>query len=384
MPDPALRSRVPDRRAPVRGGAAPDATMGAMLLLPSRTPRTAGAAVLLALGFVVLGATPASAHGLTGVQPTNFASHVISVSPSVPGLTVRVLDLGARIQLRNATRYDVVVLGYQGEPYLRVGPDGVFENRRSPAVFLNRSTTVTATVPLSYDARARPVWRRTSRGRVVAWHDHRVHWMGASLPATVHNAPGHVHVVSNWTVTLVYRGRPITVRGDLLWVPGPSALPRLGLALLVALVVGGLGFTRRWGVVVALALLVAAVLVAFLIAGEWSSISAGWWSAFLSTAYSILGVAVALAAIGALARSWRTPGDAVALVLVAAVVLTFGSGLADITVLDHSQLPTSLSGSLARTFVAVVLGAGVGVLVTAARKLRRPPPSTAPPARSAS
>ena len=98
------------------------------------------------------------------------------------------------------------------------------------------------------------------------------------------------------------------------------------------------------------------------------------------TVYSVLGIAIALTAAGALLRSRREPSDSAAIVLVAAVVLTFGSGLADITYLDRSQLPTTLSHSLARTLVAIVLGGSVGVLVTAAKNLRRPALVTVPAA----
>jgi hypothetical protein len=123
--------------------------------------------------------------------------------------------------------------------------------------------------------------------------------------------------------------------------------------------------------------------VSVLVGGEWSAASARPWIAFLSTVYSVLGIAVALAAVGALVRSRCEPSNATAIVLVAAVILTFGSGLADIAYLARSQLPTSLSAPLARTCVAVVLGASLGVLATAARKLRRPAVLVVPPAPSA-
>ena len=78
-------------------------------------------ALVLGAGFVVVGAAPAGAHGLTGAQPSNYASRVLSVSPRIAGLTVRIRDLGARIEVRNDTASDVLVFGYSGEPYLRVG-----------------------------------------------------------------------------------------------------------------------------------------------------------------------------------------------------------------------------------------------------------------------
>jgi hypothetical protein len=329
-------------------------------------------ALVFVVGFVALGATPASAHGVSGVQPTNFASRVRSITPPVPGLRVEVRDLGARIEVGNDTAFDVVILGYESEPYLRVGPAGVYENRRSPSAFLNRSRTVGAAVPSSYDAHATPSWRRIGGGRVAFWHDHRVHWMGASVPGVVRDSPGRAHLVSNWVVALRYRGEAVTVRGDLRWVPGPSAVPRLMLALAAALLVVGLGFTRRWGAVLAAALAGVAGFVAVLIGGSWSATSGGAWTAFLSTVYSLLGVGVALAAVAALVRARREPANATGIALVAAVILTFGSGLPDVTFLSRSQLPTTLPAAFARTCVALVLGGSLGVLVTAARKLRRP------------
>ncbi|MDQ1535531.1 MAG: hypothetical protein QOF28_3292, partial [Actinomycetota bacterium] len=147
-------------------------------------------AIVLGGAFVVFGAAPAGAHGLAGVQPTNFASNVRSVTPAVPGLQIAVRELGARIEVRNDTAFDALILGYQGEPYLRVGPGGVYENVRSPSVFLNRSQTVKAATPPSYDAQATPEWRHTGSGREVSWHDHRVHWMGVSEPPVVRDSPG--------------------------------------------------------------------------------------------------------------------------------------------------------------------------------------------------
>ena len=294
------------------------------------------------------------------------------MTPSVAGLHVSVRDLGARIEVRNDTAYDVVIFGYEGEPYLRVGPRGVYENGRSPSLFINRTKSISAATPSSYDAHAAPEWRRVGGGRTVSWHDHRVHWMGASEPSVVRDSPGRAHLISNWVVALRYRGQDVSVLGDLRWVPGPSAAPRLLLALLVAILVIGLCLTRRWVAVLIATLVGLAVVVGTLVAGEWAASSSGPWKAVLATVYSVLGFAVALAAAGALVRSRREPEDATAIVLVAAVILTFGSGLADIAYLGRSQLPTTLPGPFARTCVAVVLGASLGVLATSVRKLRRP------------
>ena len=98
---------------------------------------------------------PASAHTASGPRPTNYLTTLGSISPRIPGVTVRVVELGNKLELTNRTRTDVVVLGYDGEPYLRVGPRGLYENLRSPATYLNRTRAGTTPFPRSRRAPAR-------------------------------------------------------------------------------------------------------------------------------------------------------------------------------------------------------------------------------------
>ncbi len=57
---------------------------------------------------------------------------------------------------------EVVILGYDGEPYLRFTADGVFRNTRSPATYLNEDRFANVTVPASADPEAPPEWERVS------------------------------------------------------------------------------------------------------------------------------------------------------------------------------------------------------------------------------
>ena len=187
----------PRRRseAPVRHRAA----TGAMIL-EMRFVRGLVIAATGAIAVVVVAAQPAAAHDVPGIKPSNFETTVDSTAPRVPGLAVRPIDLGNELELRNHTGVDVVVLGYQGEPYLRVGPRGVFENRRSPATYLNRTRDGKTHVPGIADPTAAPEWNRLASGTVARWHDHRAHWMGTEDPPEVLRAPDQRHVVDQWSL----------------------------------------------------------------------------------------------------------------------------------------------------------------------------------------
>src|SRR4051812_21823979 len=202
-----------------------------------RTGRWLAAAVAV-VGIVVIDAAPASAHTAGGPQPTNYRSEVVAVTPRVPGLTIEVLDLGRLVRVVNRTSDDVTVLGYAGEPYLRVGPAGVFENLRSPSLYQNRvmPAGVPSVVPPSADPAAPPEWRRRSGGTSVSWHDHRTHWTGPDPVAVRQRASTGPVAVSTWSIQLRRRQVDIAVQGTLVWEPSRSAaLPvavAIGLALL--------------------------------------------------------------------------------------------------------------------------------------------------------
>jgi hypothetical protein len=66
--------------------------------------------------------------------------------------------------------------------------------------------------------------------------------------------------------------------------------------------------------------------------------------------------------------------------LVATIFLFVAGGLADVTTLGNSQVPSTLSAATARLLVSLTLGLGGGLAVAAALRLR-PPPAPSPPTR---
>ncbi|HYV60116.1 MAG TPA: hypothetical protein VFA62_08610 [Acidimicrobiia bacterium] len=342
-----------------------------------RVVRVLGVAVG-ALTAVVVTAQPAAAHGVGGVQPSNFETTVNGTTPRVAGLTVRVIDLGNELELRNDSGTEVFVLGYQGEPYLRVGPHGVFENRRSPATYLNRTRNGQTHVPADADPAAAPEWNRIDTGTVARWHDHRAHWMGTEDPPEVARAPDQRHVIDHWSFQLRRGSQNITVTGDLLWVPGPSPWGWLVGAAAVAGLVVALSRTRVWRWVLVGALAVLAVSETAHVIGTWTATTASFASKLGASVYSLGGVALAVVAIVWLIV--RPPSNAIPAVLFAGLIVAVAGGLADLTTLTRSQLPTDAPASIARTEVMLALGLGAGLAASAALRLRPP----VPPRRQAS
>ena len=322
-------------------------------------------------GLVAL-APPASAHTVSGVGATNWKTAISAVTPAVPGLTIKVVEQGSRLELTNHGA-EVVVLGYNDEPYLRVGPQGVFRNILSPATYLNCSRQGCPIAPEA-NPQAPPDWQKTSSGQTVRWHDHRIHWMGAQPPPVVRRAPGVRHQLAPWTVTLHQAQNVITVTGTLTWIPGPSPVPWLFLA--AALVVGGLlvGALGAWGLpLAALTLVLTANDAYHAWAIGWSAaggVGAKLGRFFAGSFYSVIGWVLGLLAVWLLARKRIDGLYAAAFAGVSAAL--FG-GLLDVTTLARSQAPFDGSIGVDRITVAVSLGLGVGVAAGAVAALRRQP-----------
>ena len=330
------------------------------------------AAIGLVVGFVVVTAGPAAAHGVGGLEPTNYVTTVAGITPPAPGLHVRAVDVGTSIELRNDSAHDVIVIGYQREPYLRIGPRGAWQNVRSPAVFLNRTRVPTQEAPPGqYDAKAAPEWRKISTAPVAVWHDHRTHWMGTEDPAIVRRDPGRPHVViRDWQIPLRMDGRKLTVTGDAGWVPGPSPWPWVLGAVALAVAVVARCRLRAWAVVMQAALAVLIVSETIHVIGAWQATTASVGSRALASIYSIGGVIICALALWWLRR--RDPWAATPAVLIAGLFVLVAGGLADVTALTRSQLPTSLPDAVGRLTVMIALGIGSGLVIAAALRLRAP------------
>ena len=353
------------------------------------TVRRVAAAATLAFAIIVstlvMGAAPASAHTASGPRPTNYLTSLGSISPRIAGVTVRIVDLGNKIQVSNRTATDLVVLGYLGEPYLRVGPRGVYENLRSPATYQNRSRTITADVPLiarGTGPLTPPQWHRVSGSHTATWHDHRIHYMGTSPPPAVQRHPGVAHtIVPEWTVVFRYAAQTVEVHGRLSWVPGPGAGPWLALAFgLFALGIVVARVRRPPVTIAAIALLVGVDLVHTVSAeiARSGSQLAKTVQFFGDDFVSVIVWVVALFTIVGLVR--RRVEALYGTVLVG-VMIGLVSGLTDLSYLWKSQLPTVGPDAIARAEVAIAFGLGLGLAVGALLALRRSAPAR--PARPA-
>lgn len=156
--------------------------------------------------------------------PTEFRTTIVSVDPGAPTveLSIEGGDSFVRIVVDRGT--EVTVVGYDGEPYVRIDTDGdVYENRRSAATYLNDDRYGTHDVPAVVDPTAPPQWDRVAGGGEWAWHDHRAHWMASEPP--VNMAPGDSFPPA--TIGLVVDGEQVVVTVLTTLVADPSPWPTL-------------------------------------------------------------------------------------------------------------------------------------------------------------
>lgn len=336
--------------------------------------RRVGLLLIAAVWLLLAFERPAAAHGAGGIEATNFETTLGGVTPALPGVRVRLIDTGSRLELRNAGP-EVVVLGAVDEPYLRIGPDGAFENRRSPTAGLNRQQVHDTAPPPNPDPLAPPDWHKLSDAPVARWRDHRAHWVASRNPPAVDSAPGERHVVyPRWEVGLRRGVEKATVFGQLTWVPGPSRAPWFGLMAGAFLVTGALGLLRRWGP--ALAAVTAVVLtldvvhassVAFSFDG---GLGTRLGRVVTGSLYGMVGWVLAGLAIRLLRRS---KVDGLYAGVFAGLSIALFGGLLDLATLSRSNTATALPIDVARLCVALTAGAGLGLAAACLLVIQRTP-----------
>src|ERR1700760_3119439 len=151
--------------------------------------RLTGALIVI---VAALGApSAAGAHGPVDPPASSYLARVRQVPA---GVTVKVIDGDQRLWMRVDPRRTVVVLDYQGAPYLRFSRAGVEANEASAMYYLNQVPPQTP--PLHTGPGVRPRWSRVSAGHSYSWHDGRLHAL-----ATTALPPGGAYF-GPWTVAL--------------------------------------------------------------------------------------------------------------------------------------------------------------------------------------
>jgi hypothetical protein len=341
----------------------------------------------LAAALLVAVAAPALAHG-RGAEATNYVSRVTD-APDLPGVTWTVYGGDELLEVANDSEVEVLVYGYDGEPYLRVGPDGVFENRRSPAAYLNQDQYGVVEVPPEADPSASPEWEQVSGGSSHAWHDHRIHYMSPNLHPAVAAEPDAEQVVpgfERWEVPFRHGEDEQVVAGELRWMPGPSPWPWVAAAVpLVLPALAGLPTkpraqpegTWRWPGLVRPAAAVLAVVVALnltRLADDLFAVPQPLTVAVFAAGQTALFLGIA--AFGAL-RAWQAGDGAFTALGVGAGALLVGQGLLALHALSASQLATLLPDAVARLVIALSLVQALTVGAVAVIGTRRLLPSPA-------
>ncbi len=307
-------------------------------------------------------AAPAAAHG-RGSDATNYRSQVTG-EPDVPGVSWQIYGSDEFLSVTNASDTELTVLGYEGEPYLRVGPEGVFENRASAATYQNTDRYADiGELPPDVGVNEEPRWQRVSGANSYLWHDHRAHWMSRNLPPSVTD-PSVETVVQRWEVPFMIGGGERLVEGELRWIPPPSAAVWLAVALLLTLTaLLGLRSLRSlpddspdhpW--ITALARPAAVVLgvVALLnlthLVDDLFAVPLPWPTKALVASQTVLFIGIG--AFGAL-RGWQGRDGAFTALGVGAGAILIGQGVLYASVLTTSQAATLFPDVAARLVVAL-------------------------------
>jgi hypothetical protein len=307
--------------------------------------------------------TAAPAHAHTRAQASSSYESRITGLPELDGVEWRMYAGGDLIEVINHGSDELVVLGYEDEPYLRLGPDGVFENLNSPATYVNTDRYGDVAIPPRADPTAPPAWTRVADGPSRAWHDHRVHWMAEARPqVVVESSGGPVHI-HDWSVPVVHDGQQHELTGELHWVPRGTWWPLL-LVALVLTAPAAAGLLRRQAGRSSLVRPAAAVVaaVAALNTIHFVDELLAWPAPTLDILFGLFHTALFVGVgLGGAAIAWRgRQGPLLSLGIASGAVL-FHQGLLQVPILTSSQLPTIWPAGLLRMAVAASIAQAVWV-----------------------
>jgi hypothetical protein len=272
----------------------------------------------------------ADAHLRSGVVAVDYRASVVSPNPAVKA---RVYQSDRALSVTAEPGHTVVILGYLGEPFVRIGAGWVA---------VNAASLTAAGLGLLEGSLPGTSWRLRSRGETFVWHDRRLH----GLPAGVDH--------KRWSIPLVVDGHSAQLTGELERIERPSVWPWIVLGLPFVLVTALLLLRRRMSRVrVAAVTLGVTSAVGMLATGAGFALdsygSGGKWVAAANElVFTLVGIAFVV----------RGSRQVKAIAGGALGFLGLGVGLSKIPVFLHGVVLSVVPGTIARLIVSVTIFAG--------------------------
>lgn len=277
----------------------------------------------------------ASAHLRSGTVAVDYKATVVTPPGGAYAAQIFQSDRALSLTLRRG--HTVTVLGYLGEPMLRLDGAGLWINAASPTAVAEKLAAKSQRV-----ASATPDWLRRAGHRSVTWQDARVRGLPPGVSAGI------------WHVPLIVDGHRGALTGTLHRFPAPPLWP--WLAILVCFVVGGAYvFLRRRDVLrpaaIALAVLAAtaSIIVALAFAFD-AYASPGTWIAGVD---ELIFLAVGLYVLR------RGPRHLHVAAAAGLGLLGLAIGISKGAVFLHPIVLAVLPGTVMRLVVIVAVGAGI-------------------------
>jgi hypothetical protein len=313
-------------------------------------------AAVAVMALLLLYPAMAAAHG--PVDPAASA-YLAKVGHTPAGIEAKAIDGDQRMWMRVSGPALVVVLDYQGAPYLRFSHGRVEVNVNSAMYYLNQVPVETP--PPGTGAHTPVRWRPVATGGTYGWHDGRLHALASTALA-----PGATDV-GRWTVPLSVNGARAVVSGELLHAGAPSIVWFWPILVALACVFAGLRVRRpaldlRLGRGLALV-----ALAAFVLAGLGQQLHG---RPDVSIGQLIVLALVVGFAAWALQRVARRRHGWITLFLIAVAAIWEGASL--IAVLLDGFVLLALPAFVARAAVVTCLASGAALVPIVFRIAERP------------
>ena len=272
----------------------------------------------------------ADAHLRSGVVAVDYRGSVVSPNPAVKA---RVYQSDRALSVTADPGHTVVILGYLGEPFVRIGAAGLA---------VNASSLTAAGLGLLKGSSSGTGWRLHSRDLTFVWHDRRLR----GLPAGVDR--------KRWAIPLVVDGRSAQLTGELERVERPPVWPWIVVGLPFVSATALLLLRRRMSRVRAAAIFFGVTsAVAMLATGAgfaFDSYGSGgkWVAAANELVFALVGIAFVV----------RGSRQVKAIAGGALGFLGLGVGLSKIPVFLHGVVLSVVPGTIARLIVRVMISAG--------------------------